>query len=229
MRKLFCALAALAVTGCTQVDQDTYKRQGGGYSRSDGWFQDSSHNWYLMTNATSVADVDASGNAEFNSVTADYPTLLYQQIRFCGNGNDGSTAHYMGPVPYDDTEADLMTGGAGCDALDDATIGNVDAAWPISPNLAFYPVSMVCSGICTGASAANDTITLTLYDDTVAVSDMACSFTFAGDATANQCTVTDESPTLVAAGSLLAIGVAGTDDVCDDAGDDFECYLYVTF
>jgi hypothetical protein len=170
-----------------------------------------------------------TGTTATGALTATSPAIMLHEIRFCGNGMDGATAHYMGPVALDDTEADLAVGAAGCDALDDATIGNVDAAVDIATNFAFKPVAMACSGICTGATAANDTVTFLLYDDTVSVADVTCNFTFAGDATANQCTVTDTSPATIAAGSLLAVEVAGTDDACSDAGDDFECLLYVTF
>jgi len=157
------------------------------------------------------------------------PSILLEGIRFCGNGHDGSTAHYMGPVPLDDTEADLAVGGAGCDALDDPTIGNADAPWPRSPNVAFKPVAMVCNGLCTGATPANDPVVFALYDDTAAVAGMTCTFTLAGDATAGQCTVTDPTPATVAAGSAITVKVSGTDDVCDDAGDDFECIVFVTY
>jgi hypothetical protein len=159
--------------------------------------------------------------------TAMYPALATGEIRFCGNGFAGATAHYMGPAPSD--EGNYVTGGSSCDALDDATIGNVDDAWPRSPLLAFYPVSMTCSGICTGATAANDAVVFLLYDDTVAVAAVTCTFTFAGDATPNQCTVKLTAPTLVAANSLLAVKVTGTNDACSDAGDDFECIMKVAF
>jgi len=185
---------------------------------------------YVGDDATIDGDLAVTGNVAVTAaITATYPALFLDTIRFCGNGNDGSTAHYIGPVPFDDTEADFITGGAGCDGMDNATIGNVDDAWPSGVYTAFKPVGMVCSGICTGATAANDAIVFALYDDTAAVAGMTCTFTFAGDATVNQCTVTDTTPATVAAGSLLAIKVSGTNDVCDDAGDDFECRLFITY
>ncbi len=149
-------------------------------------------------------------------------------IRFCGNGHNGATATYMGPVLLDDTEADLAFGGAGCDGLDNATEATADAPW--HAGLAFKPVAMVCVGLCTGASTANDAVTYQLRDDTASVSGMTCTATaWTADATPQQCTVTDSTPETVAANSAVAVKISGTDDACTDAGDDFECLLYVTF
>jgi hypothetical protein len=90
-------------------------------------------------------------------------------------------------------------------------------------------VAMSCVGVCTGASAANDTLSFQLQDDTSAVTGMTCSITFAGDATPAQCSVRDSTPATIATGSSIDIKMLATNDDCNDAGDDFECYVFVTF
>lgn len=151
-----------------------------------------------------------------------------ETIRFCGNGPDGATATFMGPVLLDDTEADLVYGGAGCDALENVTEATADAPW--HPAFAFNPVAMVCVGRCTGATAANDAIVFQLRDDTVDVTGMTCTTSvLTGDDVPQQCTVRDSTPATVAAASTVAIDVTMTDDDCNDVGDDFECLVYISF
>jgi len=161
------------------------------------------------------------------------PSFLYKEIRFCGNGPTGGTETFVSPVPYDDTEADFIDGGAGCDGEDDTTIGTADEPWPDMKDVAFKPVGLVCTSLCTAAGvAASEAVTFRLMDDTAAVAGMTCTTAGgSGDATAQQCTATDSTPATVAAGSLLAIGIdtSGTADECGDAGDDFTCILFVTF
>jgi hypothetical protein len=200
-----------------------------------------------VTDAISAADVAASDDMTVGddlTVTGDaavtgtltvtagaelvIPVAALQVIRFCGNGMNGATATYMGPVLLDDTEADLAFGGAGCDGLDNTTEGTADAPWHSS--FAFKPVAMVCVGRCTGASAANDAVTYQLRDDTADVTGMACTASaWSGDDAVAQCSVRDVTPATVAANSAIAVKISGTDDACTDAGDDFECLLYVTF
>jgi hypothetical protein len=156
--------------------------------------------------------------------------LALHEIRFCGNGFNGSDDHFMGPTPYDDTEADMVTGGAGCDGLDANTAAGADELPPVAIDMAYKPVAMVCSGKCTGTSTANDAVTYALYDDTAAVAGMTCAASaWAADNTPTQCTVQDSTPETVAAGSLVAIQMVGSDDACSEGGDDFECFLYVAF
>lgn len=181
----------------------------------------------LLVDETATITGDLTASAGF---TATSPAILHQVIRFCGNGPNAGTETFLSPVPFDDTEADFIDGGAGCDGEDDATIGNADEPWPLLKDAAFKPVAMVCTALCTGASAADDVVVFRLMDDTAAVTGMTCSTSaLGGDAVAAQCTLTDTTPATVAAGSLIAIGVDNTDDVCNDAGDDFSCLVYVTF
>lgn len=175
-------------------------------------------------------NVDVTGGIDTDYITVTTPAFPLQMIRFCGNGPDGGTETFLSPVPFDDTEADFISGGAGCDGEDDTTITNADEPWPILAQSAFKPVAAICTAICTGASAANDAIVFQMYDDAGAISEATCTTSaLGGDATAAQCTWTDTTPETVAASSELAIGVDNTDDDCNDAGDDFECVVYVTF
>ncbi len=161
-------------------------------------------------------------------VDAAIVATTLQHFRFCGNGPNGSTPSYMGPVLLDDTEADLAYGGAGCDSLDHATEGNVDDA--LHAGFAYQVVGMACVGLCPGASAANDAIVFQLRDDTADVTGMTCTTSvLTGDGLPQQCTLRDPTPVTVAAASLMAVKMTMTDDACTDAGDDFECVIFVTF
>jgi hypothetical protein len=150
-------------------------------------------------------------------------------IRFCGNlpGSGTAATSYMSPVAFFGT-ANYEYGGSGCDGEDSATETTADE---IYSGVTFRPVALRCAGICTGSSAANDAITFALQDDTASVSGMSCSFTFAGDATAAECTSTarSASATAVAGGSAIAIKMTSTNDDCDDASDDAECFLTVAY
>jgi len=180
------------------------------------------------TTATDAFHVDV-GEAIFDEgVDIAIPALALEVIRFCGNGSATGAAEYMGPVLLDDTEADLAFGGAGCDGLDNAVEGTADAPWHAA--FAFKPVAMVCVGACTGASAANDVITYQMREDTSDVAGLTCAApAWTGDGVPQQCAVRLQAPETVSAGSAVAIKFTGTDDACDDAGDDFECLVYVTF
>lgn len=180
------------------------------------------------TTATTALHVDVGESLFDEGVDMAVPAAALQVIRFCGNGHNAGTASFMGPVLLDDTEADLAFGGAGCDALDNTTEATADAPWHSS--FAFKPVAMVCVGRCTGASAASDAVTYQLRDDTANVAGMACTAAaWTGDDNVQQCVVRDASPATVAANSAIAVQISGTADACTDAGDDFECLLYVTF
>ena len=180
------------------------------------------------TTATDAFHVDI-GEAIFDEgVDIAIPAMALDVIRFCGNGSATGIAEYMGPVLLDDTEADLVFGGAGCDALDDATEATADAPWHAA--FAFKPVAMVCVGVCTGASAANDAITYQMREDASDVTGLTCTApAWTGDANPQQCAVRLQAPETVAANSTVAIKFTGTNDACDDTGDDFECLVYVTF
>jgi hypothetical protein len=170
---------------------------------------------------TSLFDEDAVFGA---GITVASPAILHQNIRFCGNGPDGGTETFLSPNMFADID-----GSAACDAEDDTTIGNADEPWPLLKDVAFKPLSMVCTAVCT-AGTADDAFVFRLMDDTAAVTGMTCTTSaVGGDASPVQCTVTDTTPETVAAGSLLAIGVDSTNDDCNDAGDDFTCMVYVTY
>lgn len=162
------------------------------------------------------------------SLTTPIAATALATIRFCGNGSATGIADYMGPVLLDDTEADLAFGGAGCDALNSATEATADASW--HAGFAFVPVAMTCVGMCTGATTANDAIAYQLRDDAASVTGVACTApAWTADAQAKQCSVRIATAATVAANSAIAVRTTGTDDACADAGDDFECLLFVTF
>lgn len=176
-----------------------------------------------FSSTTGVAEYNFTSIALQSSVVATH----LETIRFCGNGHSGATPVFIGPVLLDDTEADLVFGGVGCDALDSTTETTADNPWHEA--FAFKPVAMTCVIKCTGASAADDLVTFQLRDDTSGVTDITCQAQLAGDATPVQCTVRDPTPATVAANSAVAVSVSGVDDACNDAGDDVECLVYVTF
>ncbi len=156
-------------------------------------------------------------------------------IRFCGNGISGATPAYMGPVLESDIinatageqdPVDTTFGSAFCDGLESTTEATADRVWKTS--FSFVPTGMVCTGRCTGASAANDAIIYQLRDDTADVSNVACTAgVFTGDDTVKQCVVQYTGASTVAAGSAIAVRMTGTDDDCNDAGDDFECWVFI--
>lgn len=184
---------------------------------------------FLFDNDVGVGGALTATAASAGAMTSAIPAFLLHEIRFCGNGHNGATASYMGPVPFA-ADATYAVGGAGCDALDDPTIGNVDDAPGIGTDMAMEVVGLVCSAKCTSTSPADDTVTFTLYDDTAAATGFDCvTSALGGDGVAAQCSDRFTTTHSIAAGSLLAIEIAGVDDVCNDAGDDFECLLYVTF
>lgn len=184
--------------------------------------------------ASSDALIVDEGTARFDEgISSPAVATAYQVIRFCGNGPDGATTTYIGPVLASDIidvtggaqdPVDVTFGSSFCDGLDSTTESTADrvfhAGW------AYKPVSMACVGLCTGATAANDAIVFQLRDDTASVAGMTCTTAvLGGDATPAQCVVRDSTPSTIAAGSALAVSVTMTNDDCNDAGDDFECYV----
>jgi hypothetical protein len=181
---------------------------------------------YVADDATIGDDLAVTGDLSTATITAPIVASAFGQIRFCGNGPTTGAETYLSPVA-DKYVANYEFGGSGCDGEDNTTIATADEVWHTA--LAFKPVGMVCVGICTGATSANDAIVFQLYDDTAAVATMTCTFTFAGDATPAQCKVATAVPSTVAAGSAIAIGIDDTNDACEGAGDDFECIMTVQF
>ncbi len=148
------------------------------------------------------------------------PVMALHAIRFCGQGPNGATPNYMGPVLLDDTEADLAFGGAGCDALDSTTETTADAPWHAS--FAFKPVAMVCTTTC----GIDDDMTLLMREDVSDVTGMTCDITLSGSAA--QCSVRLTSPETVAANSALAIRMVNDGSNNCSAGD-VECIVYITY
>lgn len=62
MRKILGFALVAVLAACGQVDSDTYKPVGSTYNRSDGWFEDSSHNTVLIVDGSSTGTYfDSSG------------------------------------------------------------------------------------------------------------------------------------------------------------------------
>lgn len=152
------------------------------------------------------------------------PGIVIDTLRFCGTGGaTATTAHYIGPVLLDDTEADLAFGGAGCDGLDSATETTADN--PIDAAFDYKPMGMVCA--TTGGAALDDVVTFQLREDASDVTGLTCSVTLSGT-TPQTCSVLYPAGETVAANSALAVEVtAATDD--DVSAVDFECKVTRTF
>lgn len=270
-KKLAVFLALAGFAACASVNPDTYKSIGHQYNRDDGWFMDSSNNFHLIANGSTVGNFNAAGTtltlanggtiandtnneiqlaegsedisfgfgtANEATVTTDTgvtrvdfesigvrtttPLFLTDVIRFCGQGANGTTAQYMGPVPFDDTEADLAYGGAGCDGLDSSTEATADAPW--APGYDFKVIGMMCS---VDDGGTDDVYTFQMRDDTADVTGVTCNVTLDGSGF-DSCTVVLEAPVTVAAASAIAVkAVAATDDDCSAC--DQECKVFITY
>lgn len=147
-------------------------------------------------------------------------TTMMSPIRFCGQGPNGTTTSYVGPVPIGSNGADYSVAAAGCDALDSTTEATADAV-PFS--FAYSVTGMICS-ITDGGT--DDVLTFQARDDTANITGVTCNVTLDGSGT-EVCSV-DLAGVSVAAGSTVAVSaVAATDDDCSLC--DIECYLFVTF
>lgn len=186
-------------------------------------------------------DIESNGNLDIagtatitgaGTFTAGFTSPVVgtslMRIRFCGNGPDGATTTYISPVAEGQIATNFEYGSAGCDGEDSTTEATADEVFHIG--YALKPVAMSCVALCTGATAANDVVVFQLKDDTVAVTGLTCSTSaLGGDATPAQCSVRTSSPATIAAGSAIDVSIVMTNDDCNDAGDDFECNLFVTF
>ena len=142
------------------------------------------------------------------------PTL---SLPFCGQGPNAGT-NYVGPATG--TGVDVTPGNATCDGYDNAGAAGADNI-PLGMAVAYRVVGMACQ--ITNA-AGDDTVDMTLYDDTVAVSSVTCTITAAGGT--ETCTVMGTNAT-VFAGSLLAIEVDNDND--DMSADDVACWVFAKF
>lgn len=186
----------------------------------------------VVTDDLSAADITASGTLSSPIVASSL-----QAIRFCGNGPDGATTTYIGPVLASDIidatggaqdPVDITFGSAFCDGLDNTTEATAERVW--HAGWAFRPVAMSCVGLCTGASAANDQIVFQMRDDAASATGVTCTTAaLGGDGVPAQCTVRIPTASQVAAASAIAVSVTMTNDDCNDAGDDFECVVFGSF
>lgn len=150
------------------------------------------------------------------------PLFLHDRLRFCGNGSNGATAWYDGPVLESDGATDFSIGSAGCDANDSGTEATADR--PID---AYHVIKVVGMECVTQAGGAADTNTFQLRNATANVSGMVCTVTNDGSL-AKQCSVILAAPVTVPVNTTLAIKntQSGTDDM---SAKDMGCTVYYTF
>lgn len=177
---------------------------------------------------TGAVTLTAASTASTSLTTPILASGLYV-VRFCGNlpGSGTAATSYISPVP----EATLVSGvanyefgGTGCDGEDSATVGTADE---VLTAVTMTPVAIKCAAICTGATTVNDTTTFTVTDDgTAVVGGPTATITMAADATLYQSTGTlTPGATPIAGNSAIAVKMVNTNDDCDDAGDDVECFV----
>lgn len=156
-------------------------------------------------------------------VKTDTPLTILDSQHFCGQGANGATSSYIGPV-LKSAAADETTyvfGAAGCDGLDSTTEATADN--PLNRAGAINVVGMACT-ITDGGT--DDAYAFQLRDDTADVTGVTCSITLDGSGT-DVCSVILDAPVAVAHGSAMAVKQTGTDDDC--SGCDTECYVYFTY
>jgi hypothetical protein len=165
-------------------------------------------------------DLTVTADVTVATLDAAVPAIALHEIRFCGNGPNGNTTVYNGPILETDMDTDMTFGAAGCDANDSTTETNVDDA-PIP--FAYKPVAMAC---LLAAGGTDDTVTFQLREDQSDVTGLTCNVVMDG-ANAQQCVVRLAAPETVAAGSLIDVSMVATDD--NLSAIDAECRVFVTF
>lgn len=155
-------------------------------------------------------------------ITTTKPLILLDRLRFCGNGANGTTPWYAGPVTEAEGETDFSIGSAACDGNDSGTEGTADA--PIDAYSVIKVVGMAC---VTEAGGAADTSTYQLRSATADVTGVTCSVTNDG-ALAKQCSVILAAPVTIALGATLAVKnvQSGTDNM---SAKDMGCTVYYTY
>jgi len=148
--------------------------------------------------------------------------MLLGKLRFCGNGSNGATAWYDGPVLPADYAADMSVGAAGCDANDSVTEATADR--PFDPYSAIKIVGMACT---TQAGGTADTNTYQLRSAAGNVTGVTCSVTNDG-AAPKTCQVILAAPVAITAGATLAVQntQSGTDDM---SAKDMGCEAFYTY
>ena len=134
-------------------------------------------------------------------------------IPFCGQGGASATNRFIGPAIALGEE--LVPGNTACDGKDAAAVGDADIL-PLGVDEAYIVRSMNCQL----NSGTNDTVEMTLYDDTAATS-ATCTITAAGGIEGCMWA----GAVSIAEGSLLAILVDNDDD--DLSAQDLLCHLNV--
>ena len=161
-------------------------------------------------------------------------------LPFCGQGGNAAT-HWIGPQTA--TGVDITPGNATCDGYDSGTNAAGADNVPLGMSFAYEIQAMFCQL----DSGTDDTLIMTIYDDTVAAPIGDCAITAAGGI--ETCYAINKVS--VAAGSLLAIESlpfpdasctaanvphdcctgSGAGSCADDnlSDQDFACWLFVQF
>lgn len=177
------------------------------------------------SNECTVTTDSGVTRVDFGSIglKTDTPLLRIESQHFCGQGANGTTATYIGPV-LKSAAADETTyvfGAAGCDGLDNTTEATADA--PLDTRGDIKVVGMTCV-IADGGT--DDVYTFQMRDDTADVTGVTCNVTLDGSGD-DTCSVILDAPVTVASASAVAVKqVAATDDDC--SGCDTECFVYYT-
>jgi len=215
-------LAAVGTTVKLANDQtivsDTNNEIQLGDGTEDVSFGFGTSNEVTVTTDTGVTRVDF----EDIGVKTSVPLFLLAEQHFCGQGANGTTPTYIGPVLQSlaDDMRTYVYGAAGCDGLDNTTEATADA--PLDRIQALEVHGMVCS--VTGGT--DDVYTFQLRDDTADVTGVTCNVTLDGGL--QTCQVILDAPVTVATASALAVKqVAATDDNCSAC--DTECFVYFSF
>lgn len=190
------------------------------------------------TGSTATLAIDSTDSAEGVAVTGygsvsglftgtggvktTKPLFNYDKLRFCGNGSNGTTPWFDGPVLESDTATDFSLGSAGCDGNDSATEGTADR--PIDAYSIIKIVGMAC---VTQAGGTSNTNTFQLRTATADVAGVTCAVT--NDNTlAKQCSVILAAPVAIALGATLAVKnvQSGSDDM---SAKDMGCTAYYSY
>ena len=177
------------------------------------------------TSVTSMTlQTDGTGDGELTipglSIDADETTFqMMETIVFCGQGGN-SADRFLGPSTARGMEA--VAGNAACDALDSDTAANADDI-PWTNFQKGYTVNGMYCYVATGGT--DDTITFTLYDDTVAT-DISCSIAL--DGSFKNCSDDEAEREDITSASKMAVMVDATAADEDLSDVDFHCSVFIS-
>lgn len=151
------------------------------------------------------------------------PMMLLSSQLFCGQGANGTTTSYIGPVlpSLADDMRTYVFGAAGCDGLDSTTEATADAV------VSYGAIKVVGMQCLIDDGGTDDVYTFYGRDDTANITGLTCTVTLDG-ANNDTCTVILDEPVTVAAASAMAVSqAAATNDDCSSC--DTECRIFYTY